>query len=434
MRIALFFLVIPWAVHAADPGPFVTVHVTPHSGVTVGQRITLSVTLATPDLFADIPEFEIPPRPGIIVMPPAGSPVLGSQRSGNTTFTTQTHDFSLYAQRPGTVEIPAFPIRFHSNAGFGTPAIAREVITPAISLTISSPPGTRQLGTVIATSELTVSDHWKPEHLAAQVGDAFTLIQTVRAANVPGMLLPPLRYDPIAGVALYPHAPVVTDQTNRGDLTGVRTDTITVVMEKSGRITIPQRTLTWFDLNTQTLKTERLPGRTFTVLDAANTGGTASPPAAIPVPSGSAHDRFWLGGPLAGLLGLAIGYRWFRTRSGEIESEPAVFSRLGIACRTGNPHTVYAAWLGWLDRFGPLSIDEFLAQADDPKLNQSVLALRNRLYGRVPHPEPAEATTELWTRFKAARQRLIRQRRIVATRGIIPPLNPPARPTGATGR
>src|SRR5262249_52395321 len=162
----------------AEPPPRVKVELSPKDGAWVGQRVTLAITLSTPDLFAGAPDFDLPTIPGAVVLPP-GSPIVGSETIGDTTFTTQRHEFAVYAQRAEVVRIPAFAIRFESNAGFGQPTIARQVTTGAVSFTAKTPPGADGLGIVIAARHLEVTDEWQPEPKAPRVGDAFTRTLTV---------------------------------------------------------------------------------------------------------------------------------------------------------------------------------------------------------------------------------------------------------------
>ena len=99
------------AAAAADPPPRVAVALAPKDGAWVGQRVAFVVTLSTPDLFAGAPSFDVPPIPGVVVLPPAGSPVIGSETVGGDSFTTQRHEFAVYAQRPGTVRKRRAPQR-----------------------------------------------------------------------------------------------------------------------------------------------------------------------------------------------------------------------------------------------------------------------------------------------------------------------------------
>src|SRR5262249_46511061 len=139
--VALLLLFFAAPALADDPPARVRVELSTKDGAWVGQRVTLAITLSTPDLFAGAPSFAMPPIPGAVVLPPASSPVVGSETIGDTTFTTQRHEFAVYAQRAEVVRIPAFAIHFESNAGFGKPLIERRVTTEAVSFTAKSPPG-----------------------------------------------------------------------------------------------------------------------------------------------------------------------------------------------------------------------------------------------------------------------------------------------------
>ncbi len=225
-RFVLLLLLSTAPAMADDPPARVKVELSPKDGAWVGQRVTLAITLDTPDFFAGVPSFAIPTIPGTVVLPPAGSPVLGSETIGDTTFTTQRHEFAIYAQRAEIVRIPAFAIRFESNAGFGKPIIRRQVTTETVSFTAKTPPGADGLGTVIAARNLKVTDAWQPEPKTAKVGDAFTRTLTVTADDVPGMVFPSFQLDGIEGLAAYPKEPAVerSHGTRRADRSSRRDD------------------------------------------------------------------------------------------------------------------------------------------------------------------------------------------------------------------
>jgi hypothetical protein len=420
-------LLLPPTASAADPPARVKVEVSPADGAWVGQRVTLAITLATPDLFAGVPSFDMPPIAGAVVLPPAGSPVLGSETVGDASYTTQRHEFAVYAQRAGVVRVSPFPIRFETNAGFGKPTVRRQVTTDEVSFAAKPPPGTERLGTVIAARDLRVTDEWAPEPKAPKVGDAVTRTVTVTAADVPGMVFPPLQPGAVDGLAAYPKPPAVSDRTDRGSLTGRRVEAVTYVCERPGAVTVPDRTLTWWDLGAKELKTANLPGRRFEVAPAANAADEAPP-----APEPAAGRRWWWAIPALGvtvLLGWLLVRRvrpWrVRRRAARAEAEPAYFARFGRACRTSDARAVYVALLDWLDRFGPMGLDEFTARAGDPALSDAVSDLNGRTYvsPASARPDAGWSGRPLYDRAAAARRRLRPARRGTAA-APLPPLNP----------
>jgi hypothetical protein len=422
----LLLLLLPFPATSADP-PQVRVELSPKDGAWVGQRVTFAVTLSTPDLFAGVPSFELPEIPGVVVLPPAGSPTIGSETVGDTAYTTQRHEFAVFAQRPGVVRIPPFAIRFESNAGFGMPTVRRQVTTEAVSFPAKTPPGAEGLGTVIAARGLKVADAWHPEPKAPKVGDAFTRTVAVTAADVPGMVFPPLRFDTIDGLTEYPEPPSVTDRTERGTLTGQRVETVAYVCERPGIVTVPDRTLTWWDLDAKELRTVKLPGRTFDVAPDPN-----APPDPSPTPPATAESGRWVWALAAVGAALVLTWLlltrarpwWLRHREARAESEPAYFARLRRACRSADPHAVYTALLGWLDRSAPTTLDEFAARAGDPELTGLLSDLTTQVYARPDQVRtgPWQPARELYSRVSAARRRLVRPPS--GSAAVLPPLNP----------
>jgi hypothetical protein len=84
---------------------------------------------------------------------------------------------------------------------------------------------------------------------------------------------------------------------------------------------------------------------------------------------------------------------------------------------------VFVAPLQWLDRFGPMSLDDFARRTDDPELTAAIAALSDHVSTpRDPHPVEWSGD-RLFARTALARRRL----RVSTTRPDAdshPPLNP----------
>src|SRR5262249_29633815 len=91
------------------------------SGVFVGQRVTVTVKLMTPTVFAGVAVFEFPQVAGVLLMHVDDRPVLGSEQIDDTTFTTQLHELAVFCIKPGKHEIPPFAVRIGSPPKFGAP-------------------------------------------------------------------------------------------------------------------------------------------------------------------------------------------------------------------------------------------------------------------------------------------------------------------------
>jgi hypothetical protein len=274
--------------------------------VWVGQRVTLVVELLAPGYFASAVNFDLPDPEGVLLMPPAGSPLVSNETIGDTMYTVQRHEVSVWPMRAGAQIIPAVTARFSFKRNpLDRDEVPASVTTEPVQLTIALPPGAENLGTVISARGLKVEESWKPEPGAEDVlaGAAFTRTITFTAPNVPGMIFPPFPAGEIDGLGIYPKRQLL-DRQERGSLVGVRRDQITYVCQRPGQFTVPAARFTWFDLEAKKLRTEDLPARTLTVL--ANTAmASAAAHTAADTAARPWHRGSLMGGSVL-LLGLLL--------------------------------------------------------------------------------------------------------------------------------
>jgi hypothetical protein len=417
----------------AEPPGKVRASVATKGDIWVGQRVTLVMELLTSGFFATAPAFDLPQVAGVIILPPQDRPVVGSETIDGTSYTTQRHELTVFAQRAGLVHIPDFPVRFESTPAFGKPAVEQRVTTPTVTFTAKLPPGAEDLSSVITTRELTVKEAWEPQpgNGPVKLGAAFTRTITVEARDIPGMMIPAFRFDTPEGFGAYPKSPAVADRTERGELIGRRVEIADFVCEKCGTFALPALVLSWWDPKDQKMKRAELPGRTFEVM---------APPAALST-APSPKDLRWLWDSvivtLTGLLALgvvvwrltpAIWAWWKRTRKAVAESESAYFTAFERACGTADAQVTYQALLAWLGRF--VSEDNIprtstlASLGDDPALTKELSILEDDLYGREK-TRRRWSPAELLRHVRSARSR-IRVTKLTEPKGeeSLPPLNP----------
>ena len=226
----------------------------------VGQRLTLVIELLVPGYFSGSPAFDLPEVPGLLFIPPTGSPVIGSEEIDDVSYTVQRHELSVFAQRVGDFTIPPLSVRlaFKRNP-LDAQAVAETVNTQPVTCAARMPPGAEANGSVISTTKLTATETWKPLPGKAKVGDAFTRTVTFTATDVPGMAFPPFPAAPIDGIGVYSKPPEVRDQTERGQLRGERSQTVSYVCERPGQFIIPGARFTWWNLESKQLETIDFP-------------------------------------------------------------------------------------------------------------------------------------------------------------------------------
>jgi hypothetical protein len=302
--------------------------------VWVGQRVTLIIELLSPGYFAGSPAFDLPSVPGILILQPDGRPVLGSEMIDHTNYTIQRHELAVFSQRAGHIKIPSFPVRFSTRQGAVSP-VEQRLQTNAVSFDANLPPGAEALATLISARDLTATEKWQPEPGAAKAGDAFTRTITFSATDVPAMALPPFPATEIPGLGVYPKAPMLLDQNERGVTRGERQDSLTYVCQRLGQFAVPAARFTWWDLDHHQLRTVDFPAHTFEV--APNPGLPVPPVALSSGPDRNLRAQIRDLGVVAVLIGVLAVFGWWTRRRRPIGGGHSVSGARSIWCLLTRP-------------------------------------------------------------------------------------------------
>lgn len=233
-----------------------------------GQKVTLIVDLLAPGYFASSPNFDLPDPEGMLLVPPTEHPTVSSETIDGVDYTVQTHVLFAFPMRAGDLIIPSLSVHFAFKlAPLDTDNKDVTVMTLPQPLEVKTPPGAEHLGQVISARGLRVEEHWKPEPGEADIlaGTAFVRTVTVSAPDIPGMVLPPFPEQYENGLGIYPKWQL-SDQSVRGTLLGKRSDIITYVCESPGQYTIPAVSYTWFDLDSNQVRTTEFRAHTLNVI------------------------------------------------------------------------------------------------------------------------------------------------------------------------
>ena len=357
--------------------------------VWVGQELELQLDLMSTGFSFSGQQFSLPDVSGAYLLQADSSTVKLNESRGAEAWQGLRYSFLLYPQREGRLVIPAFEVRFSASAGFGQTAETFRFETEPLMIETQMPPGADRAGLLVTTTDFTMKAEWTPAQTAGEtsqlkVGDALRLNITRRAAGVPGMVFSPLPDFEIDGLQDYHDPPRVNDQINRGELVGVRSDSLMFICEREGSFEIPALQFQWWDpaqekLNEETisgLRIEVIPNPAFT-----SRATSASRPAFV------SWTDILLAAPVLILLVFA-GRRfarkviqWIRQRRMAIQaSEPWAFRQALRACSSAAAPEAYRALTLWLSRLEPASGHSTLLQlaqsSGNPELLQEVESLQ----------------------------------------------------------
>ncbi|UUO07186.1 hypothetical protein M4951_02475 [Blastopirellula sp. J2-11] len=413
LRPAIFVLLlgVVSAVHGADV-ELVKIQA-PAEGKTywVGQRIPLFIELRAPGSFDGASSFSLPQIPQTVLVK-IGNPVVSSEDHDGDSWFVQTHEFALFTQKSGTLEIPEFPVRFSNHDGFTGPVTNHDEKVPSVRIEVKSPPDRESHGFLVTTEIVDISESWNPPPGDVKQGDIAVQTITQTAKQMTGMALQPPTEQPLDGVHAYPAQPEVSVKTDRGEFTGTRIDKITYRFESAGTVTIPAATYSWWNPVKQEYGTKTLPAATFHVTAVPQPLVAESPPASL---------RRWIVGLAIVVALILLGawrYRpiqnWLTCRWQKLNPPDRVAARrLLHACRTNNAQQAEIAWASWqATRLQSISLSDELLSA--------VQGLHQSNYGAVP--------LEAWNGAALAHafQRELRQTSTRPTNefAMLPKLNP----------
>ena len=357
--------------------------------VWVGQELELQLDLMSTGFSFSGQQFSLPDVSGAYLLQADSSTVKLSESRGAEAWQGLRYSFLLYPQREGRLEIPAFEVRFSASAGFGQTAEIFRFETEPLTVETQMPPGADRAGLLVTTTDFTMTAGWTPaqtegETIQLKVGDALRLNITRRAAGVPGMVFSPLPDFEIDGLQDYHDPPRVDDQVNRGELVGVRSDSLMFICEREGSFEIPALQFQWWDPAQEELNEETIPGL---LLEVITNPAFASRDESVSRPALISWTDILLAAPVLILLvfaGRRFAHRliqWIRQRRKTIQAgEPWAFRQALSACSSGTAPEAYRALTLWLTRLdsasGHMTLLQLAKTSGYPELLQEVEGLQ----------------------------------------------------------
>ncbi len=371
--------------------PIVRITLSPGT-VDLGESARMQITVLVPTwqpvppLF---PSFEIP---NAITRLPANSAHPTSEKVGPDTWSGIIRNYQVTPLIAADFRLGGEQIRI-TWADPGKANRQMDVPVPVASLSVRMPPGAAQLDPYLAGSRFTLERTIDDPGQTLAVGDALVIHYRATLDGMPALFLPPLApgfSSPL--VSAYPEEPEIS-QSEAGR--AVREETLTLLLNRSGRLELPGRTVAWWNTTTEQIEQAHIEAME------------------IDIAAATIEDRMPEGNPQAGtdlrallpaeLIGLLIALliallivlvvrRWLprllmarRRRAAAFkESEAYAFAALKKAA---SPRSVYTGALCWLKRLNPdLDLRQFAARFGSPALSAEVEALSRGLYRETNEP------------------------------------------------
>jgi len=199
--------------------------------------------------------------------------------------------YALFPQTSGVLEIPPLiysvatkgRVRDPWSDPFGTQTgEMKRLRTQPLTVTVKPAEESFSGSSWLPSSQLSLSEEWSSDPSTFKVGEPITRVITLAAKGLTGAQLPPLKFAAEPGVKYYPDQAQTQDQNVEQGVTGLRTETIAVVPMKSGPLTLPAISLSWWNTDTQQQEKTTLPAITVDVAEAAGVDYAQALPTPIP--------------------------------------------------------------------------------------------------------------------------------------------------------
>ncbi|MCP3688483.1 MAG: protein BatD [Gammaproteobacteria bacterium] len=393
----------------------------------LGQRVILRIDVLGRDGWTQITSFEDIKIPGAYIMRTHSQGTRLQETIDGASYSGQRYELSIYPQAAGTIKVPPISVEV-STKGQGADANVRQARTPAVTILSDIPAGAEKVRGLISSTQLTAEQNWRLLDETPQVGDVVERTVNLQAVDISGMAFTPLHHEAIPGVGIYPAQPTVQDSSNRGSLTGSRTEVVTYVFEQAGEVQIPDIEFSWWNLVDNRLEHVTLAGRLMHVI--AGPGGLTD---AGKLPAPQQKRRYLV--PMAIML-LSLVYlvyffrkpllkRWTGWWVARKESEKSYFQLVLKSIRTKQSAAILRNIMRWLDRINatndPARLDVFINRHADTRAQKVVYQF---LHG-VAANEQSTDLTQLQDVLSAARRNWLQsQKPKQGGVDVLPTLNP----------
>jgi hypothetical protein len=184
--------------------------------------------------------------------------------------------FALFPQNVGKLSIPsqrftAFETSGSQFGGFFSRGNRLARLSEQKTIDILPRPSHISASQWMPSSQLRLEQSWSNNSATLTAGEPITRTIKINALGLTAAQIQPLPSIENSEVKLYPDQAVLEDkQTNRGIL-GIRSESVAIVPNQAGKLTLPSIEVKWWDTVNNRMQTSRLPEKTFTVIAAKNT-------------------------------------------------------------------------------------------------------------------------------------------------------------------
>ena len=250
----------------------------PQQNIVAGQKLALVIEIATDRWFTGGTRLALPEVPGLVILQTEQFASNASETRGTQSWVLQRWTLDVYPQKSGDFTIPPIRATIRVNSGEAGD-VEGDLRSPATRFSATLPPGLQAGQHWVAAPSFSATQSFDRELLGLKVGDAFERKLRFQAGDVMAMMLPSFTPEDLPGLGVYPSPPELENSSNRGEVSALRRQAISYVVEQEGDYRLPASEFFWWDTSSRELRLVQLEETVFTVGSAAGADKTALDPA-----------------------------------------------------------------------------------------------------------------------------------------------------------
>lgn len=330
---------------------------------------------------------------------------LGNDRKFMTSIDGQNvgvyeRKYAIFPEESGELVIPGQ--RFNATIPSPYSRLSRgkpiSIVTKPVRIMILPAPANYPQAPWLPSPQISISDRWSKPYSEWQVGEPVTRNITINAQGLSGSQLPSIALPIVEGLKYYPDQSEHQDHTDSSGIQGVYQQSLAIVPTQSGRITVPEMRIPWWNIETNRLEYAILPAQTVDVAAAANTSSTKSSQEAsqqvsgqtILTPSQQGSSGYWIFATLALLISniLTAFFLWKKSDETRVKEDKipevngkAILKQLKSACHKNDALKIRHYLKEWAQsEYKKNSIEEFGKLFNDIALTNAIAELDSFLY------------------------------------------------------
>lgn len=363
----------------------------------VNQQIILKITLLNSKQLLDA-NYQPPQVKNAILIPLEGDKRYQTEKNG-VQYLVEEQNYALFPQKSGPLKINS-PIFTALIYNFNPQRISAE--DKALTLNVQAIPPQFAHKSWLPAKNVSLEEEYDKNPILLE-GDTIVRRVTLKGTGIPAQLLPELKFDKSNSFNVYPEKGKETNQILQGELVSNTDIKVTYLFNHSGKVTIPELTVPWFNTQTQKEEVAKLPAHEFQINAVKNAStdvetpnkniSKKEPKSLIDTTPSEVKTNVWKFN-FAWLIAIFFAFAWILTlilwkkplfRKTEAKSHlKTLFHKFEISCKENNALETKDNLLAWAQAKWPkrniLNLSEIAERSEDPALKQEIAILTGKIY------------------------------------------------------